>query len=76
MNNMLKFPPENRSESIQPPMVYVYKDVAWEYKHLLREEEHALTEEELNTLGAEGWELIGIVTDSRGVHFYFKRVRR
>jgi hypothetical protein len=34
-----------------------------------------LTEDELNTLGAEGWELAGVVADHSGTHYYLKRGR-
>lgn len=46
----------------------------WEYRHLTRASDSpALDEAELNTLGTDGWELIGVVADARGSHFYFKR---
>jgi len=35
----------------------------------------APNEEELNTLGKDGWELAGIVTDPPIVRFYFKRLK-
>jgi hypothetical protein len=34
-----------------------------------------LTEPELNALGAEHWELAGVVSERHRVHFYFKRER-
>jgi hypothetical protein len=33
------------------------------------------SEEELNALGAEGWELVGIVALPETSQFYFKRAR-
>jgi hypothetical protein len=33
----------------------------------------APAEDELNTLGAEGWEVAGLFTDTPFVYFYFKR---
>jgi hypothetical protein len=59
----------------QAPTVYVAP--AWEYKHLTRElqAEPLPGEKELNDLGADGWELAAIVSDSSSVHFYFKRQR-
>jgi hypothetical protein len=66
------FPPP---ESAQAPMVYVERKLTWEYKHLV----FSLTggglpaEDTLNKMGAEGWELAGILTYSRFAHFYFKR---
>jgi hypothetical protein len=61
---------------VQPPMVYV--EPVWEYKHLARRltQENPPSDAELNRLGAEGWELVGIVSDSQAVHFYFKRLAR
>lgn len=59
---------------VRPPMVYV--EAVWEYKHVARAlTEEPLDEEELNALGAEGWELVGALTDGRSAHFYFKRQR-
>ena len=63
----------------RPPMVYVYEDASWEYKRLSRNlvREDPPTEEEMNSLGADGWELVGIVSQPDGEHFfYFKRQRR
>jgi hypothetical protein len=47
----------------------------WEYRHLTRPESAtgALEEPELNRLGQEGWELLGVVALAGAVHFYFKR---
>jgi hypothetical protein len=59
---------------LQPPMVYVAP--VWEYKHLYRAVEGdtpPVSEEELNALGAEGWELSGLIAGPTGVHLYFKR---
>jgi hypothetical protein len=52
--------------------------VAWEYQHLAQQiGAPALGPAELDTLGVDGWELVGVVTDSQGVlHFYFKRPQR
>jgi hypothetical protein len=36
--------------------------------------EKAPAEDELNTLGAEGWELAGLFTDTPFVYFYFRRL--
>lgn len=58
----------------QPPMVFVAP--SWEYKHLYRVtngEAAPLTEEELTSLGADGWELTGVIPAPSGVHLYFKR---
>jgi hypothetical protein len=46
----------------------------WEYKHLARPHgQPPLDEPELNALGEEGWELVGVVADASMTHFYFKR---
>lgn len=63
---------------ISPMLVYVKEKSTWAYKLITRNlsQEEAPTEEELNGLGADGWELAGIVGDSPLVYFYFKRMRR
>ena len=60
------------------PMVYVKDKTVWQYKLLTRnlgKQEAPSEEEELNTLGKDGWELCGIVTDHPIVRFYFKRLK-
>jgi hypothetical protein len=57
---------------VQPPMVYVFEKQRWEYKVILQS---VASEEELNALGAEGWELVGIVALPETAQFYFKRAR-
>lgn len=60
-----------------PPMVYVSQEPNWEYRHLSRgPKEDALSEEELNALGGEGWELVGVIATGTATHFYFKRPTR
>jgi hypothetical protein len=61
---------------VVPPMIYVQKSVQWEYKLLTRNlaKEATPTEAELNSLGKEGWELVGVTTDAPFVYFYFKRL--
>jgi hypothetical protein len=68
--------PEARG--FRPPMVYVYEGTAWEYKRLSRDltQEGLPIDEEMNALGGDGWELVGVVSHPNGVHFYFKRLRR
>jgi len=63
------FPPVH----IEPPVVFVAP--AWEYRHIVRRPpaEAPLDEAALNALGSEGWELVGVLTDQAGTHFYFKR---
>lgn len=47
-------------------MVYVYEKQRSEYKC-------SVAEADLNTLGAEGWELVGVVATPETTQFYFKR---
>jgi Domain of unknown function (DUF4177) len=59
------------------PQVPVPETTAWEYKHVTRGSRAAsLDEKELNALGREGWELVGVVSVGRTTHFYFKRETR
>jgi hypothetical protein len=76
MSNTLNLPNQISGGLIQPPIVYVDEEVVWEYKQLVRNlaKENAPTEEDLNKLGAEGWELAGVFSDSPFVYFYFKRL--
>ncbi|MGH8246405.1 MAG: hypothetical protein ACREUU_08225 [Gammaproteobacteria bacterium] len=59
-------------------MLYVYEDSAWEYKVLVRDStrESLPGAAELNTLGAAGWEMTGVVAREQEVHYYFKRPRQ
>ena len=77
MNNYSQTQPPTPGGSIQPPIIYVSDEAAWEYKQLIRNlaKEDAPTEAELNQLGADGWELAGIFSDSPFVYFYFKRLK-
>jgi hypothetical protein len=61
---------------VAPPIVYVREDVRWEYKTVERalSGEAAIGEAELNELGAEGWELAGVLAHENKVSFYFKRM--
>jgi hypothetical protein len=63
---------------VHAPMVYVYEKQAWEYKIVVRSvsAEAIPSEQELNTLGADGWELAGVVPLPEKVQFYFKRIRK
>jgi hypothetical protein len=59
------------------PQVPMLIATSWEYKHIARTADAPpLDEKELNTLGRDGWELIGIASEARTVHFYFKREAR
>ena len=61
--------------SVQPPTVYIREPLRWEYKQLVcrLEEEEAPSSEQLDTLGADGWELTGILSNPPLAYFYFKR---
>lgn len=78
MNELMDTPRGLPTVGVQPPMVYVTEEPAWEYQHLVRnlETENAPDVEELNALGAHGWELVGVFTTPPSVHFYFKRLVR
>jgi len=58
-------------------MVYVNETIVWQYKQLVRNlsKENAPADEDLNKLGKEGWELVGIMQDSPLAYFYFKRMK-
>jgi hypothetical protein len=43
----------------------------WEYKHVSGDPPD---ETELNAIGADGWELVGVVAVRDDVHLYFKRL--
>jgi hypothetical protein len=66
--------PTPHEAHIEPPFVPL--EPRWEYKEVLREVAAGLlSEAELNALGAEHWELTGVVPAGSQVHFYFKRER-
>jgi len=66
------------SGSVQPSMLYVYEDNAWEYKVLVRDTTRETLPDaaELDALGATGWEMTGVLAREQAVHFYFKRPRQ
>lgn len=67
--------PVPQESRIEPPLVPV--ESHWEYKEVIREVAAGLlSETELDALGAQGWELAGIVPAGTRAHFYFKRERR
>ena len=68
-------PLERRGTHVEPPSVYV--ESRWEYRELVREPGSSShpTEDDLNALGADGWELMGVVARGEQVHFFFKRER-
>lgn len=69
-------PHEPRSQP-QQPTVFVYEKPGWEYRVVSRKmADDPLAEDELNALGTDGWELVGVVPMSETVQFYLKRTRR
>jgi hypothetical protein len=70
-------PQEPQRAHIQPPTVFVYERQGWEYKVVTRDiaDDAPLSEDELNALGKDGWELVGVVPLARTVQFYLKRIR-
>ncbi len=48
---------------------------SWEYRLFVRDLEldNAPDEEELNPLGSEGWEMVGIIVHANMLYCYFKR---
>jgi len=77
MNHAIIPPHEpKQSEPVRPPMIYVKQASKWEYKQIIRnlETESPPDEVELNTLGAEGWEMSGVTQQPPFAYFYFKRL--
>jgi Domain of unknown function (DUF4177) len=61
---------------VQPPTVYVYERQQWEYRIVIkRDDEPIVSEDELNALGKDGWELVGVVPVHAAVQFVFKRTQ-
>ena len=73
-------PPPADAPSAAPvmtPLVYVQEKVTWEYKIMARETEPGdpSDEAELNALGAESWEMVGVVCKPDITIYYFKRLK-
>ncbi|MCC6612692.1 MAG: hypothetical protein IT320_04385 [Anaerolineae bacterium] len=72
------YSPEHASaEQVETPIVYQKEPVVWRYKLLTRDldkRESPPTEAELNELGAEGWEIAGIIAQGSRVYVYLKRL--
>ena len=66
------------SAPIHVPIVYVPEKIAWQYLQLVRNlgKEVPPTENELNSLGAEGWELAGAFMREPMLYLYFKRLAK
>jgi hypothetical protein len=68
-------PTEPQRPQAQQPTVFVYERQGWEYRLVSKEVDQPLTQDELNALGKDGWELVGIVALLNTVQFYLKRIR-
>lgn len=70
-------PHQPQPAQVQPPTVFVYEKQSWEYKIVEKTtaDEPQRIENELNALGRDGWELVGVVPVATGVRFFFKRSR-
>ncbi len=70
-------PQSPQQPRVQPPTVYVYERQKWEYRVVMKNvaDEPTLSEGDLNTLGKDGWELVGVVPLPTTVQFFFKRVK-
>jgi hypothetical protein len=68
-----ELPRQLRDVHVEPPVVFVPR--RWEYREIVRllPGERLLSEAELNDLGREGWELVGLHSTADSAHFYFKR---
>ncbi len=72
----LSVPPEPQRPfglEVHPPVVY--ENAVWKYRHLVRDlaSDALPSEAELDALGADGWELAGVLVHGGAAHFYFKR---
>ena len=68
-------PTQEQRPNVQPPTVFVYEKQRWEHKVISKDAgaDQLGTQDELNALGREGWEPVGVVSTSGGLHFYLKR---
>ena len=59
------------------PTVFVYEKQEWEYRIITKniDVDALQTEQDLNPLGKDGWELVGITTIASIMQFYLKRIR-
>jgi hypothetical protein len=71
-------PHEPRRPQVQTPTVFVYEKQEWEYKVVsgIAAADPLAAERELNALGKDGWELVGIVNVANDVRLYLKRIRK
>jgi len=68
-------PTQEQRPHVQPPTVFVYEKQRWAYKVISKDAaaDALVTEGELNALGQDGWELIGVSPTPGGLQFYLKR---
>jgi hypothetical protein len=73
----IPYPQSPQQPRVQPPTVYVYERQQWEYRVVTKNvaDEPILSEGDLNALGHDGWELVGVVPLPTAVEFFFKRVK-
>jgi hypothetical protein len=69
----IPFPPGHNPAGGRPGLPFVPVEPRWEYKAIAREAAGLLSEGELNALGEERWELVGVAPAGSHIHFYFKR---
>ena len=69
-------PPPPPAATLPMPIVHVAP--TWTYRHIQcpLAELASLSDSELDALGAEGWELTGVVVEGAAVHFFYKRPAR
>jgi len=69
-------PGDSQFPSEPSPLVFVLEELHWEYKRIERvlDKQAAPTEEDLNALGEQGWELVGILSYRDRAYLYFKRL--
>ena len=69
-------PHEPVRPQVPQPTILVYEKQGWEYEVVSRNVDQLLSQDELNALGQDGWELVGVVSLPDTVQFYFKRIRK
>jgi len=70
-------PPSPQQPRVQPPTVYVYERQQWQYRVVTSgaADEPTPSEHDLNALGQDGWELVGIIQLPAKTQFVFKRAK-
>ena len=75
------FPRPSETPAVEPsmsPVIYVPQKTVWAYHIVIRDvaTEAPMSVEELNELGADGWELVGVITSDSSIIHYFKRLEQ